>query len=212
MSAILTPTELKSMRIALICCALALASSATLAREGSDSKNAMNVTDLKLATSRPLAPAEVATALPQASLLGRGTLRFFGLAVYEARLWVTPDFMADRYAAHPFALELEYARKLDGPAIAERSIAEMRRVGQFDEERGRAWLAFMIRAFPNVQAKDRLVGVHDGVGGVRFLHNGRETAAITDRDFARLFFGIWLDAQSSAPALRQALLGIGTRG
>lgn len=155
------------------------------------------------------APTEVATVLDKARLHGRATLRFFGLQVYEARLWTPPGFEAARYDAHPFALELEYARKLDGPAIAERSIAEMRRVGEFSDDVGKAWLAMMLQAFPSVVANDRITGTHDGRGGVRFFYNGKPTASITDKAYARLFFGIWLSPQTSAPALRNALLGQG---
>lgn len=39
---------------------------------------------------------------PQARLSGRSTLRFFGLDIYEARLWADAGF----------ALELEYHRAL----------------------------------------------------------------------------------------------------
>ena len=66
----------------------------------------------------------------------------------------------------------------------------------------------MTQAFPPVAAGDRLVGVNGGGGAVRFFHNGRETAALDDAEFGRLFFGIWLAAQTSAPALREALLGL----
>ena len=152
-------------------------------------------------------PAEVASDLKQVQLRGRAPLRFFGLLVYEARLWAQPAFEAERYDQLPFALELEYARKLEGPAIAERSIAEMRRVGEFTEAQSKAWLAFMNQAFPNVGAQDRLTGVHDGAGGVRFYFNGKQTAATQDKAYARLFFGIWLSPKTSAPGLRNALIG-----
>ena len=154
-------------------------------------------------------PAEIAAGLSKAQLLGRANLRFFGLLVYEARLWTAATFNAERYDSQPFALELEYARKLEGPAIAERSIAEMKRVGDFGDAQGKAWLAFMMQAFPNVGAQDRLTGVHDGKGNVRFYFNGKQTAATTDKDFARLFFGIWLSPKTSAPALRTSLIGQG---
>lgn len=152
-------------------------------------------------------PAELLAALPQARLVGRGTLRFFGLPVYEARLWAAPGFDAARYDSQPFALELRYSRKLRGPDIAERSIVEMKRVGSFTAAQARAWQALMERAFPDVVAGDRLSGVHMGAGQVSFFHNGRPTAQLDDTAFARLFFGIWLAPQTSAPALRQALVG-----
>lgn len=157
----------------------------------------------------PATPAELGTTVPGARLVGTGVLRFFGLRVYEARLWAAPGFKPLDYARQPFALELVYDRKLEGEAIAERSIAEMRRVEPFSEDQGRQWLRMMKQAFPDVVAQDRLLGLNDGAGKVVFLHNGRETAAIDDALYARLFFGIWLSEQTSAPALRASLLGQG---
>lgn len=157
--------------------------------------------------AQPKPPAEVVAALPQARLVGQGALRFFGLSVYEARLWAAPGFDAARYDGQAFALELQYARKLAGPAIAERSIVEMKRVGPFADAQATEWQALMTRAFPDVVAGDRLSGVHLGSGQVRFFHNGRLTAQLDDAPFARLFFGIWLAPQTSAPALRQSLIG-----
>lgn len=163
------------------------------------------MTDLQ---AEPAPPAELLAELPQARLQGTGVLRFFGLRVYEARLWVRPGFEPEGYAKYPFALELTYDRKLEGMAIAERSVAEMRRVGPVDEAQARRWLALMKQAFPDVVAKDRLLGLNDGSGGVRFFYNGRLTADVADAEYARLFFGIWLAPQTSAPALRDALLGL----
>lgn len=152
-------------------------------------------------------PPEVASSLSKAQLQGQASLRFFGLLVYDARLWAPADFDAERYDAQAFGLELEYARKLEGPAIAERSIAEMKRIGDFTEAQSRNWMALMLQAFPNVGARDRLVGVHDGRGGVRFFFNGKQTAAVVDKDYARLFFGIWLSPRTSSPSLRASLIG-----
>jgi len=160
------------------------------------------------ALATPTPPSELRTELPKARLIGRGAGRFFGRRVYEARLWAPPKFQAVRYEQRPFALELTYARKLDGEAIAERSIAEMRRVAPFDDAQEKRWLGAMKTAFPDVGANDRLLGLNDGQGGVRFFHNGRQTAQLDDREYARLFFGIWLAPQTSAPALRAALLGL----
>lgn len=160
------------------------------------------------AAPTPALPDELRTTMPQARLQGSGVLRFFGLRVYEARLWVNAGFDPARYAQMPLALELTYDRKLEGEAIAERSIAEMRRGGSMTDAQVREWMALMRKAFPDVVARDRLLGVHDGQGGVRFFHNGKPTATLQDPEYARLFFGIWLAPQSSAPALRESLLGI----
>lgn len=158
------------------------------------------------AHAAPQPPAELAPW--HARLQGSGVMRFFGLRVYEARLWVNSAFVLNDYAGSEFALELVYDRRLEGRAIAERSVAEMRRIGEFDEARAKAWLELMLRAFPDVEAGDRLLGINGGQGQVSFFHNGRLTAQTLDAEYARLFFGIWLSPKTSAPALRQAILGL----
>ena len=158
------------------------------------------------ALSAPQPPAEFGHS--PLRLQGSGVMRLFGLRVYEARLWVKSTLDANHYASSEFALELVYDRRLEGKAIAERSVAEMRRIGEFDEAKAKAWLDLMSRAFPDVAAGDRLVGINDGLGGVRFFHNARLTVETVDAEYARLFFGIWLSPKTSAPALREAILGL----
>lgn len=144
--------------------------------------------------------------LPDARLSGSGTLRFLGISMYEARLWVRPGFDAQNYAAQPFALELRYARGFSADAIASRSINEMRRQQTFSDAQAARWQAALATALPAVQAGDQVIGLHTPAGEARFWHNGVETGHIDDPLFSRLFFGIWLSPQSSEPALRAALL------
>ncbi len=164
-----------------------------------------------LAPSRlaPSAPEEVAVALPAARLQGQATMRYLGFEIYEARLWTAPDFSPANFAAHRFALELRYARSLDGAAIAERSLAEMRRVGDFDDVVAQGWRELLGRALPDVKSGDRLTGVRAEGSTTRFYRNGKPTAVIDDPEFARLFFGIWLSPRTSEPALRRGLIGTG---
>jgi hypothetical protein len=171
---------------------------------------------------KPSPSTEVKAHLPHAVLIGSGSLRFFGLSIYEARLWAAAEFDPGDYDRQAFALELHYARRLSGLAIAERSIAEMRRGGSFSDSQAGVWLAGLRLAFPDVGAGDRLTGFNDGLGGVRFYFNGAasppglasarlDAKAATapqwvDIEFAKLFFGIWLATTSSVPALRQQLI------
>ena len=96
------------------------------------------------------------TPAPMAGLQGRGqgVLRFWGLAIYEARLWVSPGFAAQDYAALPLALELTYQRAFTAQAIAQRSIEEMRRVGNFSPEQGARWQQALQATLPDVQPGD----------------------------------------------------------
>lgn len=141
--------------------------------------------------------------------MGQGALQFFGVSVYQARLWAAPGFDVERYTRLPFVLAMDYQRKLSAQAIAERSLAEMRRIGRFSDAQASQWLAKMHQAFADVQSGDRISGQHDGQGEVRFACNGVPTGQWSDSDFARLFFGIWLSPLTVAPNLRALLTGAG---
>ena len=74
-----------------------------------------------------------------------------------------------------------------------------------DEVALKRWGEQMTRIFPNVKDGDFIIGEYVP-GSARFYFNGRLLGEVADADFARLFFGIWLDAKTSAPELRAALL------
>jgi hypothetical protein len=161
--------------------------------------------------ARVAPPPEVAAELPEARAQGQGQLRFFGLRVYDIRLWAGDGALAANWPALPLALEIEYARELQGAAIAERSLKEMRRQAEITADAGARWLDAMTRIFPDVRAGDRITGVHRPGTSARFFVNGRLQGELLDAEFARLFFGIWLSPRTSEPALREALLGSGSR-
>jgi hypothetical protein len=133
-------------------------------------------------------------------------LRVWGFEVYDARLWTPVGFRHGQYAQHAFALELQYLRRLEGAAIASRSIDEMRRVGNFSDAQAQGWLAALRELFPNVSAGERITGVNLPGVGAEFWVNGQRVGLVSDLAFARLFFGIWLDERSSEPRMRAQLL------
>ena len=156
--------------------------------------------------ARP-APKELSSELPSARLQGSGRMRFMGLRIYDVHLFLASKAAAADWASAPLALEIEYARGLDGGQIAERSLEEMRRQAEIDSARGERWLAEMKRLFPSVKSGDRLTGVQRPGESARFFFNGSFQGEVRDAEFARLFFGIWLSQRTSEPALRAALLG-----
>jgi hypothetical protein len=159
------------------------------------------------ATATADVPAHVGRALGDARPAGSGRLTWFGLHVYDARLFVPrTGFDARRFADHPFALELTYARKLQGRAIAERSEAEIAKLGIGTEAQRARWRQAMAALFPDVQAGQRLAGVHVPGQATEFYFDGRPIGRIDDPAFGAAFFGIWLDARTTAPDLRASLL------
>lgn len=133
-------------------------------------------------------------------------LRVWGFEVYDARLWTPVGFRHGSYTQFPFALELQYLRKLEGAAIASRSIDEMRRVGAFSDAQAQSWLAAMRELFPDVRQGERITGINLPGVGAEFWVNGQRVGVVKDAAFARLFFGIWLDERTSEPKMRAQLL------
>lgn len=154
-----------------------------------------------------LANAECAPELVGLQQRGQGRFRYFGLSIYDVRLWSAEPVTAAAWTGQKLTLELQYARALVGREIAKRSLAEMRRQEAIADAQAQAWLQEMEAAFPDVKAGDRLSGQYEPGAGASFFFNGQPRRRIADPAFARLFFGIWLSPQASEPALRAQLLG-----
>jgi hypothetical protein len=154
-------------------------------------------------------PPELASAWPaMPRIQGEARLRFLGLHIYDIRLWTPgPTVGNDSWATGALALEIAYARALAGRLIAERSLKEMQRAGPIATGVAERWLQAMTQIFPDVQAGDRITGLYRPERDARFFHNGNERGTVSDPEFARRFFGIWLAESTSEPSLRQRLLG-----
>jgi len=140
-----------------------------------------------------------ASPLPHLShfeAVGSGTMRFFGLRIYDATLWSPGGVWS---ASQPYALELVYARSFDGSAIAQRSIEEMRAQRPWPEATLARWERDMRALFPDVEKGDRLIGVRIPGAGATFYSGSRKLGQIQDEAFAEAFFGIWLHPTTRAP-------------
>lgn len=161
-------------------------------------------------------PTPASATVPEASLppeiqaLGKdwqlqGSARFrkYLVNVYDGRLW-TP---AGRYDPQGlYALDLTYALAFKARDLAERSVQEMRRIGGVDADRLTRWGEVMRRAFPEIKAGDRLIGVNLPGRETRFYLNGKLFSTVPDPAFGPAFFGIWLDPRTSEPGFRRELL------
>jgi hypothetical protein len=181
-------------------------------------------------SSPPARPADQAVqqALGEARAVGQASLRWFGIRVYDAVLWVeSPAAVERRRALGPsaatgslaapfdreFVLEIDYAMALSGHRIAERSDHEIARQPDRAPAQRAAWLEQMKALFPDVRAGDRLTGHYRPGQPTRFFLNDRPLGEISDPAFGPAFFGIWLSPGTSEPAMREALLrGLGAAG
>jgi hypothetical protein len=154
-------------------------------------------------------PAHVRQVLPESTLVGQGWYRWFGLTIYRARLWGDKArITASGWMNSGFALELEYSRKLYGEKIAIASIDEIKKLGLGTSAQQEQWLAEMKKIFPDVEEGYQLTGIFQPGQASRFFLNGKPIGDIADPEFGPAFFGIWLQPKTSAPKLRQALLGM----
>jgi hypothetical protein len=150
------------------------------------------------------AAGRIEAYIPEARPVGAGRLSVFLMDVYDATLIAREGKWQP---GEPLALQLTYLRHLKGDKIADRSAQEMRNIGITDEVKLAAWHAQMRRIFPDVDEGVTLTGILTPDGESVFLRNGEEIGRIKDPDFGQAFFGIWLSEKTSAPDLRQKLLG-----
>lgn len=147
---------------------------------------------------------QIAQYVPQAEKVGHGRLTVMLWDVYDASLFA-PQGQWDK--TKPFALQLLYLRNISGKKIADRSIEEIRKQGFNDEVRLADWHAQMIKIFPDVKKNTALTGVYNDSKETIFFNDGEEIGRIQDPNFGTYFFDIWLGETTSAPGLRQKLLG-----
>lgn len=147
-------------------------------------------------------------ALPEASVIGSGSFRWFGLKLYDASLWAArSSFNPNEWQSAALALELNYARSLEGKRIAEASIDEMKKLGIGTPAQHKVWDEAMKQVFPDVDKTTQLTGLYMPGQPTRFFRNGSPIGEIADPAFGPAFFAIWLHPKTTAPKLRSALLG-----
>jgi hypothetical protein len=153
------------------------------------------------------APSHIQADVPGARLAGHGAFRYFGMKIYDAQLWVgTKGYDAAAPGAAPLALDLNYARSLNGKKIAEASRDEMKKLNEGSAQQREAWLAKMTALFPDVQEGMHITGIYLPDVGARFYLNGKPLGEIADPAFGKAFFAIWLDPKTTGGKLRDELL------
>jgi hypothetical protein len=140
-------------------------------------------------------------ALNSARLQGSGKLTWWGFHVYDASF-----YRGSSLNSPEFALDLRYQKSFTGHAIANRSIDEMKKLG-ISESQAQAWARQLTSILPNVEPGQSLTATYIPKQGTTFYFDGKSVGQISGADFSKAFFGIWLDPKTSAPKLREQLLG-----
>jgi len=141
--------------------------------------------------------------LNPALLQGSGRLNWWGFHIYDASF-----YRAGASTSQEFAIDIRYHKSFTGVAIANGSAEEMKKMGVPDTQVA-LWGKELASIFPNVESGQTLTAVYLPKQGTIFYHDGKRIAQITGVEFSKAFFGIWLDPKTSAPKLRNELLGQG---
>lgn len=144
-----------------------------------------------------------ATLRPSEShLWGEAQLKWFGLSIYKARLWVIdgPLYQSD------MLLEITYDRSLSAESIVEQSVQELKRQ-KINETLLSKWALTLKNIIPHVERGDQISAFYSPQKGLTFYHNqNKKLGQIEDDFFARSFLDIWLGEKTSQPELRRQLL------
>ena len=149
-------------------------------------------------------PEQVAKDFPDLRLAGEGRLRWYGLHIYDASLWING---ARWDGEQEYVLDIRYARDIKARRLIQTSLDEMRRLGLGNERRLETWAKQLAAVLPDVTKGGHLSGVNRPGAGATFYYQGRVVGTIADPEFARAFFAIWLDARTREPELRKLLIG-----
>ncbi len=142
--------------------------------------------------------------IPNAQMVASGRLTVFLFDVYDASFYTENG---KREVEPPFALKLSYLRDIDGEKIADQSAEEIRNQGRVDEIKLADWHSQMRNIFPDVKKGDSITGIYKTTNECSFYKNNRLLGQISDGQFCEVFFDIWFGEKTSAPALRNKLIG-----
>jgi hypothetical protein len=136
-------------------------------------------------------------------LVGQARLKVLVWEVYDSALF-TPSGRWQGDA--PYQLSLHYLRDIPAAKLVEeteKAWREQRRSHPKQNE----WLALLGDLWPDISQGDNLVFGLNAAGDSTFWFNGSSIGGINDRDFGKLFGGIWLDPDTPRPELRAQLIG-----
>lgn len=130
--------------------------------------------------------------------------------VYDATLFVEPGTAATAILSGDSGIELRfhYRRAIDKAlAIEQANAALQRNLSSEQLALVREPLAQLHRAYRSVKKGDTTRIVYQPTVGTSYYHNGERLITLAGRDFAPLYFQIWLGDAPISPELRDSLLG-----
>ncbi|MGR3712522.1 MAG: hypothetical protein ACU0A6_05320 [Shimia sp.] len=149
---------------------------------------------------------EVSAVVPQPAAVGEGQFRYLGFKVYDLQLFTSGGQRFD--AGAPFALAIEYDRKIRREVLLKASLGELERVEGKRADHG-AILYKLTRCYRDIAPGDRIVAAPKGANGMAFWVNGARTCTLNHPGFRDRYMAIWMSEKSRDRDLARRLRGQG---
>lgn len=143
--------------------------------------------------------------------VGEGKYTWFGIKIYDARLFAPKGFNGDFETTSPIVLEIEYDMDIDSKDLVETTQDEWKdlKIGRSETCKNQvAWAGILSVIWPDLKQGDKLRLNVDNNRVSQFFYNEKSIGLIDDPDFATCFLAIWLAEDSSADDLREDLLAL----
>ena len=142
--------------------------------------------------------------LTNGQLIGEARFSVLLWKIYDVKLYGSNGEWPSEL---PYALVFHYLRDITGKDLAFRSITEMRKQGQLNDDVLVEWDMEMQAIFPDVTKGSVLTAVFVPGHHTIFFANSEEMGTIKGDEFLDAFAGIWLGESTSLPDLRLKLIG-----
>jgi hypothetical protein len=157
-------------------------------------------TSAALAATQNALPTSLVAEGFAAQRVGAGTLKWFGLDIYDAALW-TPDGTFSGSYAEPVAFTLSYRRSFSRDRLIDITRTAWRELALADEVQRQRWSGQLATIWIDVRKGSSMTTLVLPTGETRFYSADRMLGRIDDPAFGPAFLSIWLDERVADTAL-----------
>lgn len=146
-------------------------------------------------------PPELQAVIAQKLPVGQASLSKLFFHVYDVSFWSD----SHGWSKPPYALVVTYDMDFTSTELVDRTYEEMQLVSNQPDTRLAHYADLLRGIYPSVSSGDRITALQKDRTTTVFYYNGKKLGKITDPEFAKSFFGIWLSPKSSEPNMQRQL-------
>lgn len=136
--------------------------------------------------------------------VGQAKLEILFWDIYQSTLYSQDGRYVETQL--PLALKIHYLRDIEADELVEKTAEQWHKLG-LAKSQTQPWLARLQLIWPDIKKGDELLLLVKQDHSSAFFFNQKPLENIADVQFGYNFLRIWLDQNSSYPALRKQLIG-----